>query len=94
MIKKYATQESKEKSLKEMGQTTSKNMLLCFWALHYLSAFFKLIFIGVQLIYNVELVSAIQQSESFIHTDVSTIFRFYSHIGHYRILSRVPCAIQ
>ena len=25
---------------------------------------------------------------------ISTLFRFFSHIGHYRILSRVPCAIQ
>ena len=32
------------------------------------------IFIGVQLIHNVVLVSGIQQSESFIHIHISTLF--------------------
>ena len=36
--------------------------------------FLKLIFIGVQLIYNVVLVSALQQSESVIHIHISTLF--------------------
>ena len=46
--------------------------------------FFKLIFIGVYLlIYNVVLVSAVQQIQSIIHIHISTLFRFYSHIGHY-----------
>ena len=31
-------------------------------------------------------------SPSLIHIYVS--FRFVSHIGHYRVLNRVPCAIQ
>ena len=26
--------------------------------------------------------------------EVPIFFRFFSHIGHYRVLSRVPCAIQ
>ena len=56
--------------------------------------FFFLIFIRVELIYNVVLVSAVQQSESVIHITISTLFRFFPHIGHYRVLSRVPCAIQ
>ena len=55
---------------------------------------FKKVFIGVQLIYNVALVSSVQQSESVIHIHISLFFRFFSHIGHYRVLSRVPCAIQ
>ena len=57
--------------------------------------FNKLIFIGVQLIYTAVLVSAVQQSESIIHIlyIYPLFFRFYSHIGHYRVLSRVPCAI-
>ena len=50
-------------------------------------------FIGVQLIYNVVLVSAVQQSESVIYI-YPLFFRFFSHIGDYRVLSRVPCAIQ
>ena len=37
--------------------------------------FFKLIFIGVQLIYNVVLVSAVQQSESVIHLHISILFQ-------------------
>ena len=36
--------------------------------------FFKLIFIGVYLIYNVVLVSAVQQSESVIHIHIFTLF--------------------
>ena len=39
------------------------------------SYFFKLIFIGVQLIYNVVLVSAVQQSESVIHLHISILFQ-------------------
>ena len=45
-------------------------------------------FIRVYFIYNVVLVSAVEQSESVIHIHVSTLFlRFFSHIGHYRVLS-------
>ena len=59
---------------------------------------FLKIFNGVELIYNVVLVSGVQQSESVKHIHRSTLFffflRFFSHIGHYRVLSRVPCAIQ
>ena len=36
--------------------------------------FLKLIFTGVWLIYNVVLVSAVQQSESVIHIHTSTLF--------------------
>ena len=48
------------------------------------------------MIYNVVLVSGVWQSESVIHIHRSTLlfFIFFSHIGHYRVLSRVPCAIQ
>ena len=55
---------------------------------------FFLIFIGVQLMYNV-LISGVQQSESVIHIHTYTLFlRLFSHIGRYRVLSRVPCVIQ
>ena len=41
------------------------------------------------------LVSGVQQSDSVIHIGVYIyIFRFFSLIDYYRILSRVPCAIQ
>ena len=62
--------------------------------------FLKLIFIGIKVLYNVLLVSAVQQSESAIHTHTHThthtyllSFRFPSHLGHDRELSRVPCII-
>ena len=52
--------------------------------------FFALIFVGVELIYNVVLVSAVQQSESVIHIYISALFfRFFCHIDHYRPLNRV-----
>ena len=38
------------------------------------------------------LVSVVQHSESVIHPH-ALFFRFCSHISHYRILNRVPCAI-
>ena len=50
--------------------------------------FFFFFFIGVWLIYNVVLVSNVQQV---IH--IFTLFRFLSHIGHCRVLSRVLCVI-
>ena len=44
--------------------------------------FLKLLFfIGVELIYNVVLLYAVQQSES-VHI-YPLFFRFFSHIGHY-----------
>ena len=43
--------------------------------------------------YNGVLVSSVEQSEPVIH--ISTfIFRFFSRISHYFLLSRVSCAIQ
>ena len=54
-------------------------------------SFFLLI--GIWLIYNIVLVSGVQQRrDSVIH--VSHLFWFLSHVGYYRILSRVPCAVQ
>ena len=44
------------------------------------------VFIGIELIYNVVLVSAVQQSESVLYL---FFFRFFSHIGHYRVESPV-----
>ena len=44
------------------------------------------------MIYNVVLVSRVQQSDSVIH--ISFLFRFFSHIGYFIVLSRVPCAIR
>ena len=63
------------------------------------------LFTGVELIYNVVLLSAIQHSESVIYMCVCvcvcvcvckkhSFFKLFSHIGHYRVLSRVPYALQ
>ena len=57
-------------------------LLLSFWK-----------FVGIWLIYNVVLVLGIQQSDSVIYWHISIFFRFFSHIGYYRILSWVPCGI-
>ena len=56
--------------------------------------FFKLIFLGVLLLYNVMLVSAEQQSESAICVYIHLFSGFPFHLGHHRARSRVPCAIQ
>ena len=55
--------------------------------------FFFLIFIEVQLIYDVlfQVYSKVNHLYIYIYP---LFFRFYSHIGLYRVLSRVPCAIQ
>ena len=53
------------------------------------------IFFGIWLIYNVVLVTGVQKSESVIYIYIYPLFfRFFSYTGHYRVLSRVPCAIQ
>ena len=52
-------------------------------------AFFKSIFIGLQLLYNVVLVSTTQQRESAIHI-YPLPFGLPSHSDHHRALSRVP----
>ena len=53
----------------------------------------KIFFIEIQLIYNVVLVSSVQQSASFIHIYIF-FFRLFSIIDYYKILSIVPCVIQ
>ena len=46
------------------------------------------------MIYNVVLVSVVQQNELDIYIYLSPLFfRLFSHIVHFRLLSRVPCAI-
>ena len=46
------------------------------------------------MIYNAVLVSGIEQSELALHIHTSTLFKFFSHMGHYRVLSRVLYAIH
>ena len=50
------------------------------------SSFFKN-FIGIQLTNGVVVVSGVQQSKSVIHLFISILFRFFSRIGYYTVLS-------
>ena len=54
--------------------------------------FFFFTIISETLLYNVVLVSAVQQSESVLY--VYIVFRLSSIIGYYKILNIVPCAVQ
>ena len=60
---------------------------------HHLNFSFSLFIIDVQLIYNIVLVSSVQQSDSVTHTYMF-FFRFFSVIGYYKIWSIVSCAIR
>ena len=51
------------------------------------------VFIGVELLYNVVLVSGVQQSDSVIYIYIF-FFRFFFITGYYKILNIVPCAMQ
>ena len=54
--------------------------------------FFKKILVEIQLVYNIVLVSGIQQSDSVIH--IHNLFRLFSIISYYKILNILPCAIR
>ena len=53
--------------------------------------FLNNVFTGVQLLYNVVLVSTVQQSKLAICEHICPLFGFPSHLDHHRELSRVPC---
>ena len=55
--------------------------------------FFFCFLIEVELIYNVVLISAVQQSDSVIHI-YTLFFIFFSIMVYPRRLDRVPCALQ
>ena len=58
-----------------------------------ISSFFP--HIGVYLTYNVVLLSAMLQNESILHIHMYPFFyRFFFHINHCRVFSRVPYTIQ
>ena len=46
------------------------------------------------MLYNVVLVSTVQQSESVMCIHISPLISVSFHLGHHRASSRVPCAIQ
>ena len=56
---------------------------------------FSLIFKKILLTYSwytVLIVSAVEQSEAIIQVHIFTPFKVFPHIGHYRVLSWVPCS--
>ena len=55
--------------------------------------FFKS-FIEVELIYNLEIIFAMQQSDSFIHVYTFIVFQILFRTDHHRILDRVRCAVE
>ena len=70
-------------------------VILSLYLLFFFTFCFSLIFYFIlQLINNVVLVSGVQLSDSVIHIHIYILFQILSHIGYYRVLSRVPCAIQ
>ena len=57
-----------------------------------LKVFIYLYFIDIELIYSVMLISALQQSDSFILI-YTFFFAFFSIMAYHRILNIVPCVI-
>ena len=51
-------------------------------------------FIGIYLIYNVVLVPMYSKVNPLYTYICPLSFRFYSYVGHYRLLSRLPCVVQ
>ena len=86
---------SRSSSIHNAAQTPSRTMragadspVFSPWSSQWV---FLFVLIEVQVVYNVVLVSGVQQSDSVIHI---FFFTFFSLISYYKILSRVPCAIQ
>ena len=70
---------------------TLQLMFIFFQGSKYVTPLYFLInFYSVQLIYSVVLVSAVQPNQLYVYV-YPLFFRFYSYIGHYRVLGRVPC---
>ena len=56
----------------------------------YILTFYKYLFyIGVWLIYNVELVSSLEQNGSIVCVIYQFFYRFFSHVDYYGMLGRV-----
>ena len=65
------------------------------WAMHFVCLFYFFNWIIVD--YSVVIVSGIQQSDSDVceyRHRYMFFFRFFPHVGHYRVLSRIPYTIQ
>ena len=84
VISSFLKQVNSPSGFKE-SQWQEETVLLFFFYVN----FFKLEYSWFA---NVVLVSTVWQSESVIQ--ISTLLRFFSHRGHYRVSSRAPYAIQ
>ena len=85
----YETAGTGTHSVAWVAGTSTQHQSLC---LKLVILFFFFLIIGVQLTYNVVLVSGVEQSESVIHKH-TFFFGFFSWVGYYRVLSKFPCAI-
>ena len=86
----YTLQQLRRKKL--FTRCMSSTCILSSLLFYPFKKIFKENCIGISLTYTIMLVSAIQCSESVTHKSI--LFRFFSCIDHYRVLSRVLCAIQ
>ena len=74
-----------------MPETLALESVPLGWAFCLQDLFFFFL-IGILLIYNVILVSGVQQNDSIIHIHIYLFFfKLFSRLGYYRVLSRVPC---
>ena len=55
--------------------------------LYSFSFIFKKNFIEIELIFNVVIISAVQQSDSIIHIHTSVLFQVFPHTDRHRILA-------
>ena len=78
---------------KSLGSHKSSDRYFLGWGGVLLFCIFKIYFIEGLLIYNVVLISAVQQSDSVIHI-YTFFFIFFSIMLYPRVLNIVPCAIQ
>ena len=68
--------------------------MLFFDVILFLLLLFQALFkVEALLFHNIVLISGSQQSDSCTHTHVLSI-QLFSLIGYYKILSRIPCAVQ
>ena len=66
----------------------TKSFLFCVFIFYLLNFYWSIVDLQccVSLLYS-------KEKHYIIHTHISTHFKILSHIDHYRVLGRVPCAI-
>ena len=72
-----------------------REMRFCVFSSYMYMSWFTLLLFYILIVtsfFTVLLVSAVQQSESVIY--IPSFFRFFFHVGYYKELKRVACALQ